>query len=356
MKKLTLLLFLLSHLAFSQENKFRSEEVDYWNMADSVHIYGTLTMPETGSKFPAVLLITGSGPEDRDETILGHKPFKVIAEYLSNRGFAVLRVDDRGVGKTTLGKNPKLATSENFAKDVLSGVDFLKNRSEINASKIGLIGHSEGGMIAPMAANQSKDVAFIVSLAGTGVAGDVIMQKQLTQQVTSLPNLTNDFKQKYENYIANILKAYKIDTSRSQAIAHLDTLTNQWKASLNPEDVKIGRSFSIMYPTLKSMSIDWGRFFIRHDPKIELSKIKIPILALNGSKDTQVYAYENLKGFEEGLQMAENTHYKIVKLEGLNHLFQHAKTGFGFEYATIKEDFAPEALQIMGDWLTEITK
>jgi uncharacterized protein len=356
MKTHTLLLLLLSHFTFSQENKFRSEEVDYWNMVDSVHIYGTLTMPEKGSKFPAVLLITGSGPEDRDETIFGHKPFKVIAEYLSNRGFAVLRVDDRGVGKTSLGRNPKSATSENFAKDVLSGVEFLKNRSEINASKIGLIGHSEGGMIAPMAANQSKDVAFIVSLAGPGISGDEIMQKQLTRQVSNIPELTDDFKQKYGKYIADILKAYKNYTSRSQAIADLDTLTKQWKASLNPEDIKVGKIFSLRYPSYKSMSEDWFRFFFRYVPKSELSKIKIPILALNGSKDTQVYADENLKGFEEGLQMAENTHYKIVKLEGLNHLFQHAKTGLGFEYATIKEDFAPEALQIMGDWLTEITK
>lgn len=356
MKNYTFLLLFLSHFSFSQESKYRSEEVAYWNLADSVHIFGTLTTPEKGSKFPAVLLITGSGPEDRDETILGHKPFKVIAEYLTNRGFAVLRVDDRGVGKTSLGKNPQVVTSENFAKDVIAGVDFLKSHSEINPTKIGLIGHSEGGFIAPMAANKSKDVAFIISLAGTGVSGDVILQKQLTQQVLNLPNLTDDFKQKYEKYIADVLKAFKTDTTRTQAITDLETLTKQWKASLNPEDLKVSKSFSIIYSTLKGMSIDWGRFFIRHDPKSELCKIKIPVLALNGAKDTQVYADENLKGFEEGLQMAKNTRYKILKLEGLNHLFQHAKTGFAYEYATIKEDFAPEALQIMGDWLTEITK
>ena len=356
MKNLTFLLLLLSHLVFSQEDKFRSEEVNYWNIADSVHIFGTLTMPEMGSKFPAVILITGSGPEDRDETIFGHKPFKVIAEYLTNRGFAVLRVDDRGVGQTSKGRNPKLVTSENFAKDVLSGIEFLKNRSEINPTKIGLIGHSEGGMIAPMVANQSKDVAFIVSLAGTGVSGEVILQKQLTQQVTSLPNLSIDFKQKYGKYIADVLKAYKSDTTSSQAITDLDTLTKQWKVSLNPEDVQVGKSFSVMYPTLKSMSINWGRFFIKYDPKSALSKIKIPFLALNGSKDKQVYPDENLKAIEEGLIIAENKNYKIAKLEDLNHLFQHAKTGFGYEYATIKEDFAPEALQIMGDWLMEITK
>ena len=144
MKTFAIFLLLLSHLAFSQENKFRSEGVDYWNTTDSVHIFGTLTMPETGTKFPAVLLITGSGTQDRDETIMGHKPFKIIAEYLTNHGFAVLRVDDRGAGKSTLGKTPKSATSENFDKDVLLGVDFLKNRSEIYSSKIGLIGHGEG--------------------------------------------------------------------------------------------------------------------------------------------------------------------------------------------------------------------
>lgn len=355
MKKIFLLSFLAIQTVFAQNN-FKSEEVNYWNTTDSVHILGTLTMPDKGSKLPAVILITGSGTQDRDETILGHKPFKIIAEYLSSRGFAVLRVDDRGAGKTTLGKNPRAITSENFAKDVVSGIDFLKTRSEINPKKIGLIGHSEGGIIAPMVAAQTKDVAYIISLAGTGVSGEVVLQKQLTMPIEAMPNLPSTFKQKYSLYVADVLKAYKQTNSQAEAVAELDKITKNWKDNLSVDDAKYAGGLTNVYFTLKNMAIDWGRFFIKFDPKTAISKVKCPILVLNGSKDHQVFPEENLAGFEEGLKIAKNKHYKIIKLEDLNHLFQHAVTGLPQEYPTIKEDFAPEALQIMGDWLVETTK
>lgn len=355
MKKVFILTILSIQVTFAQ-NTFKSEEVNYWNIADSIHIFGTLTMPENGSKFPAVILITGSGTQDRDETILGHKPFKIIAEYLSNNGIAVLRVDDRGAGKTTLGRNPKAITSENFAEDVKSGIDYLKTRSEINHKKIGLIGHSEGGMIAPMVAAQSKDVSFIVSLAGTGVSGEVILQKQLTMPIESIPNFSTTFKQKYALYMANVLSAYKQAETQTDAVISLDKITKNWKESLSSEEAKYASNLANVYYTLKNMAIDWGRFFIKFDPKTAISKVKCPILALNGSKDHQVFPEENLAGIEKGLKIAKNKHYKIIKLEGLNHLFQHAETGLPQEYAKIKEDFAPEALKIMSDWLKKVTK
>lgn len=355
MKKIFILTILAIQVTFAQ-NTFKSEEVNYWNVTDSVHIFGTLTMPENGSKFPAVILITGSGTQDRDETILGHKPFKVIAEYLSNNGIAVLRVDDRGAGKTTKGRNPKAITSENFAEDVKSGIDYLKTRSEINRKKIGLIGHSEGGMIAPMVAAQSKDVSFIISLAGTGVSGEVILQKQLTMPIESIPNFSTTFKQKYALYIANVLSAYKKAETQTDAVFALDKITKNWKDSLSSEEAKYAGNLANVYYTLKNMAINWGRFFIKFDPKTAISKVKCPILVLNGSKDHQVFPEENLAGIEEGLKIAKNKHYKIIKLEGLNHLFQHSETGLPQEYAKIKEDFAPEALQIMGDWLIKINK
>jgi uncharacterized protein len=354
MKTHTLLLLLLSHFAFSQENKFRSEEVDYWNMVDSVHIYGTLTMPENGSKFPAVLLITGSGPEDRDETIFGHKPFKVIAEYLSNRGFAVLRVDDRGVGKTSLGRNPKSATSENFAKDVLSGIEFLKNRSEINASKIGLIGHSEGGMIAPMAANQSKSVAFIISLAGTGVRGSVVARNQMETMLLKSGADSVRIKEQlaFNDKIIGLMISEKDDKVFEEKIrTELKNLSDEKKAKFGMKGMD-----ELVVAQVKAQNIPWSKFFMKHDPTDDWSKVKVPVLALNGTKDTQVAIDLHLPAIEKALKNGGNINYKIVKLEGLNHLFQHAETGLVNEYAKIKEDFAPEALQIMGDWLTEITK
>jgi uncharacterized protein len=354
MKKCTLLLLILSHFAFSQENKFRSEDVDYWNTTDSVHIFGTLTMPENGSKFPAVLLITGSGPEDRDCNIFGHKPFKVIAEYLSNRGFAVLRVDDRGVGKTTKGRNPKLATSENFAKDVLSGVEFLKNRSEINPLKIGLIGHSEGGMIAPMAANQSKDVAFIVSLAGTGVQGSVVAHNQMETLLfkSGADSLKVRQQLAFNDKIIALMMSEKDDKIFEEKVrTELKNLTDEQKTKFGIKGMD-----ELVVAQIKGQNIPWSKFFMKHDPASDWQDIKVPVLALNGTKDTQVALELHLPPIEKALKNGGNKNYKIVKLEGLNHLFQHAQTGLVNEYATIKEDFAPEALQIMGDWLTEITK
>ena len=354
MKKLIFLLLLLSHLGFSQENKFRSEEVDYWNTADSVHIFGTLTMPETGSKFPAVILITGSGTQDRDETLLGHKPFKVIAEYLTNRGFAVLRLDDRGAGKTTLGKKPKLATSENFGKDVLAGVDFLKNRSEINPTKIGLIGHSEGGMIAPMVANQSKDVAFIVSLAGTGVQGSVVAHNQMETLLFKSGADSSRVKQQvaFNDRIIALMMIEKDDKIFEEKIrTELKTLTDEQKTKFGIKGMD-----EFVVAQIKGQNIPWSKFFMKHDPADDWKRVKVPVLALNGTKDTQVAVDLHLPAIEKALKDGGNTHYKIVKLEGLNHLFQHAETGLPNEYATIKEDFAPEALQIMGDWLVGITR
>ena len=355
MKKLLILSFFTIQTSFSQTLSFKSEEVNYWNTADSAHIFGTLTIPETGSKFPAVILISGSGIQDRDETLFGHKPFKEIAEYLTNRGFIVLRVDDRGAGKTTFGKNPKTITSEDFAEDVKYGIDFLKKRKEINPKKIGLIGHSEGGMIAPMVAAHTKDVAYIILLAGTGVSGEAILQKQFTQQIDALLNLSDRFKQKYAKYVSTVLKAYKEANTQSEAIIDLDKITKNWKDSLSTEEAKYAGGLTNVYYTFKNMAVDWGRFFIKYDPKMALSKTKCPILVLNGAKDHQVFPEENLAGIEEGLKIAKNKHYKIIKIEDLNHLFQHSITGLPQEYTTIKGGFASEALQIMGDWLFTIT-
>lgn len=354
MKGSILLLLLLSHFAFSQENKFRSEEVDYWNTTDSVHIFGTLTIPETGSKFPAVLLITGSGTQDRDATVFGHKSFKIIAEYLTNRGFAVLRVDDRGAGKSTLGRNPKSATSENFAKDVLSGVNFLKNRSDINPSNIGLIGHSEGGMIAPMAANQSKDVAFIVSLAGTGVPGHIVSHNQMETMLFASKMDSSRVKQQVafnDEIIALMMNENDSKIFEEKLAIKINGMSDELKTKFGFKGME-----KMVIAQVKSQNIPWTKFFMKHDPSDDWKNVKIPVLALNGTKDTQVTIDLHLSAIEKALKNGGNKHYKIVKLEGLNHLFQHAETGLLNEYAKIKEDFAPEALQVMGDWLTEITK
>ena len=353
MKKIFILSILAIQATFAQ-NSFKSEEVNYWNLADSVHIFGTLTMPENGSKFPAVILITGSGTQDRDETILGHKPFKIIAEYLSGRGFAVLRVDDRGAGKTTRGKNPKAATSQSFAYDVKSGIDYLKTRSEINHKKIGLIGHSEGGMIAPMVANMTKDVAYIVSLAGTGVAGRIVTANQI-ETIKLKGGMDTLAVKEFVAFNNNVLDIV-IEENEPKIIEEkmkmlLGTLSEEFKT----KNQLRGADNLVIKSALQS-NIPWVKFYMKHDPAEDWKLVKCPILALNGTKDTQVEADLHLTAIENALKTGKNKRYKTVKLEGLNHLFQHANTGLTDEYAKIKEDFAPEALQIMGDWLVETTK
>lgn len=353
MKKIFILFILAIQVTFAQ-TPFKSEEVNYWNTADSAHIFGTLTMPENGSKFPAVLLITGSGTQDRDGTILGHKPFKVIAEYLTGRGFAVLRLDDRGAGKTTLGKKPKAITSENFAKDVKSGIDYLKTRSEINPKKIGLIGHSEGGMIAPMVAAQTKDVAYIVSLAGSGVNGKVVAgsQIEIMRIKAGFDTLTVREFVGFNDKVLDII----INEDEPKVIeAKVKTLLGTYTDDFKIKNKIIGQDQAVIKSALNS-NIPWVKFFMGHDPAEDWQKVKCPVLALNGTKDTQVDANLHLPAIENALKKGKNKHYKIVKLQGLNHLFQHAETGLVNEYAKIKEDFAPEALQIMGDWLIETTK
>ncbi len=353
MKKIFLLSFFAIQAVFSQNN-FKSEEVNYWNTTDSVHIFGTLTMPEKGSKFPAVILITGSGTQDRNSTLFGHKPFKVIAEYLSERGFAVLRVDDRGAGQTTLGRNPKAMTSENFAEDVKSGISYLKTRNEINVKKIGLIGHSEGGMIAPMVAKQTKDVAYIVSLAGTGVSGKIVAGNQIST-IRLKGGMDSLSVKEFVDFNDKLIDIITSDDEQKTKEEKMRQLLNALSITFKTKNKLLGNEEIFIKSQLKS-GILWVKFFMKHDPAQDWEKIKCPILVLNGTKDTQVDANLHIPAIENALKKAKNKHFKIIRLDGLNHLFQHANTGLIDEYAKIKEDFAPEALQIMADWLIQTTK
>jgi uncharacterized protein len=353
MKKIFILTILAIQVTFAQ-NTFKSEEVNYWNTTDSVHIFGTLTMPETGSKFPAVILITGSGTQDRNSTLFGHKPFKVIGEYLSERGIAVLRVDDRGAGKTTLGKNFKTVTSADFAKDVAVGIEYLKTRTEINRKKIGLIGHSEGGMIAPMVANISKDVAYIVSMAGTGVSGKIVAGNQIST-IKLKGGMDSLSVKEFVDFNDKLIDVITSDDEQKLKEEKIRQVLSSLSIAFKTQNNLLGNEEVFMKSQLKS-AIPWVKFFMTHDPAQDWEKVKYPVLVLNGTKDTQVDANLHLPAIENALKKAKNKHFKIVRLDGLNHLFQHAETGLPQEYAKIKEDFAPEALQIMGDWLIKTTK
>jgi uncharacterized protein len=333
------------------------EDVIFYNKTKSMQFGATLTIPDLKKDYPAVVMITGSGPLDRDETGCGHKLFWVIADYLSRHGIAVLRVDDRGVGKST--GNYIGATSPVFASDVLIAVDYLKNQVGINAKKIGLIGHSEGGLIGSIAATQSKDIAFLVSLAGVGIKGSEIILSQgraaykkagLTDaellRIDTLGRMM--FRLSEEHKEMDILQpAFKKEMKAWLARQPEAFLLKAGFKGPDADKINEIRASTIFNP--------WMRYFIVYDPADFLPKIKIPVLALNGEKDVQVYAKENLAGFNKYLTQAGNQNFKTVSFPGLNHLFQHAGTGEINEYYEIEETISPEVLAVMANWINGLS-
>lgn len=323
--------------------------VTFSNNTDNVTLAGTLTLPDEKGQHPVVILITGSGPQDRNEEIFNHKPFWVITDYLTRNGIAVLRYDERGVGQST--GDFKTATSYDFAKDVESAIDFLKTQKHINQHEIGLIGHSEGGLIAPLVASERPDVDFIVLLAGPGLRGDkiLLMQQELIGRASG----------KSEDDIATLLK-------NNRAIFDMvlnvnDTAVLRKKLSdfiLNAlnENPEIDMPPNMTREEFTKMQLDkvttpWMLNFIKYDPASTLNKVKCPVLALNGEKDLQVPAKENLAIIKETLNNNGNTNVKCIELDNLNHLFQTCETGAPSEYGEIDETFSPKALEIMTSWI-----
>jgi uncharacterized protein len=332
---------------------YDEQEVSYRNEKDNIKIAGTLTLPRTGGPHPAVLLITGSGSQDRNETIAGHHPFLVLADHLTRNGIAVLRVDDRGVGGTDIGS--PAATSENFAEDVLAGVNFLKQRKEIDPKMIGLIGHSEGGMIAPIAAARSNDVAFIVLLAGPGQRGEDIIytQTELIHKAQGTPPETLAHIIALSRRINAIVKAETDGKRVEQRInediaAYVGTLNDVQKKQFEPAAAAV-KAFIPMYKTA------WYRYFITYDPGPVLKNVKVPVLALNGEHDLQVAWKENLDLIAASLKSAGNNDVTIKMFPNLNHLFQTSPTGLLSEYNQIEETMSQEVLKTVSDWILRRT-
>ena len=322
---------------------YLSEEVEYINIQSGLKLAGTLTLPENAENCTAVILISGSGAQDRDESIFGHKPFLVIADFLTRNGIAVLRVDDRGVGGSK--GNTQDATSKDFATDLQAGIELLKSRKEIDSKKIGLIGHSEGGLIAPMVAINSKDVAFVVLLAGPGINGEQIIYKQveLLNRAAGLTVEQVTQKLNVQKAIFDILLNEKDTVNQMERLQQV--FSNGMYNTMNDNQKKaidIG---------LNALKTPWFRFFLAYDPIPALDKLKCPVLALNGSKDLQVPPKENLAAIEKALKEGGNLNYKTMELENLNHLFQTCETGAVSEYAQIEETISPTVLEILRDWI-----
>lgn len=335
---------------------YTTEDITYENEDGSVHYGATFTKPNGPGKFPAVIIISGSGSQDRDGTMGSHKTYAVLADHLTKNGIAVLRVDDRGIGGTTMGNDIDKITSEGFAKDVETGIDYLRSRADVDIKKIGLIGHSEGGMIAPMVAAGRRDVAFIVLLAGPGITGEEIWDYQMARAMIK-PGLNATDHEKAMQLVRSGFAAFKKSTDHNRMKADIHMAYNTWKRNV-PDTletrlfkVKGDKPFTDWADIMKaSNGLYWINYFFNYQPSINLQKVKCPVLALNGESDIQISAKENLAGIEAALQKGNNKHYTIKYLPGINHMFQTSPTPSD-DYEQPEETFSPAVLEMISGWI-----
>jgi pimeloyl-ACP methyl ester carboxylesterase len=339
-------------LAPSEPLPYAEEEVKVQN--GPVTLAGTLTLPQTGKPFPAVVMISGSGAQNRDEEVFGFKLFRLLADHLSRNGFAVLRMDDRGVGGST--GSVAASTSEDFAGDALAEVTYLKGRPDIDPKRIGLCGHSEGGLVAPIAAARSSDVAFIVLMAPPGLTGEKIMiaQGEAIGRAVHLPEADIQKNAELQRKIFAAVRAGQGvielgDEIRRLALERINELpAEQRRAISNPEQY----AEKTADQQIKGVQSAWFRFFLDYDPAPALTKVRCPVLAVFGELDLQVVPHEeNQKAIAGALERGGNKDHTLKTISKANHLFQDATTGSPSEYATLKKEFAPGFLAEVTAWL-----
>lgn len=330
---------------------YQVEEVTYPHQTEDFHFAATLTYPTASEHLPAVVLISGSGAQDRDESIFEHKPFAVLADHLTKAGMMVLRVDDRGVGGTGRDKNPQDDTTSDFASDVSSSLAYLRSRKEADPDKIGLIGHSEGALVGAMVAAEDRGVAFLVLLAGPGVPGDelLVLQSEKFARASGAGETEVSSLKDLQGRIFSIIRNQPdIDAGKREARAIL--LAEYTKLS-DEERKAAGSADSFVDQHSAVIGIPWFRYFITYDPKSALSKVTCPVLALTGTKDLQVPPEQNLPRIQQWLTQGHAKDVSVRELPELNHLLQSAKTGLATEYGELEETIAPIALNEISDWL-----
>ena len=320
---------------------YREEEVRFSNAKAEIALSGTLTLPSGAGPFPAALLIGGSGPQDRDESLAGHRPFLVLADYLSRKGIAVLRYDKRGIGKSS--GDFVSATTLDFAADAESALAYLRTRKDIDPRKTGLIGHSEGGLVAPMLAAGSGEVAWIILLGSPGVAGEQNLLLQ-SEQIARASGMADEAIEKSLDFDRKAYALVAMEKDRT-------VLETRLKELVQASGMADSASPAEIQSQIHAMSSPWFRFLLAYDPATALQKTKCPVLVLNGERDLQVPAKQNLPAIQKALQDGGNKDFQATELPGLNHLFQHAQTGAPREYGAIEETFSPGALGLVSDWI-----
>lgn len=333
---------------------YKEENVVFENSKAGIKLAGTLTLPKSGGPFPAVLLIPGSGPNDRDELIWGHRVFLVLADHLTRHGIAVLRADDRGAGEST-GDFSK-ATLADFADDARAGVDYLKSRKEVNRKQIGLVGHSAGGLIGPLAAAGNPDVAFVVLMAAPAMQGQEGLYLQC-ERIYKANGATDEAialnRQILEDLFAIVKREKDDKVAEAKLRDYLDKEARPRLAKLSADERR-----KINFESVDDVNVGWyfsapTRFGLTYDPGATLRKLKCPVLAITGAKDRQSPAEQNLKAIEEALKAGGNRNCEVKELPNLNHLFQTCETGAVSEYAKIEETIAPVALDKIANWIGE---
>lgn len=327
---------------------FKEEEVVFTNTTSDITLAGTLTLPEKSGKHPAVIMLTGSGPVNRDEEAFGMKPFRIIADHFTRKGIAVLRYDSRGVGGST--GDVYQSTFFDFSEDAQAAIRYLKTRSDINPAQIGLCGHSQGGAVAPLTASQSKDVAFIICISGFGHIGEEIFiaQNELIERADGAAEKEiKEYSKTYE-FLFNLIRK---GASEAKIKSELLKLTRKKMGSTSEEEKKILKSK--VNCMLNLFTSRWFKFFLDYDPIPVLKKVKCPVLLLFGELDLQVPAEMNKKAMVEALKRGGNNDYSVKIFPKANHLFQSAKTGSPSEYNDLAKEFVPGFLEFMSDWILQ---
>lgn len=325
-----------------------SEDVKFENRKDGVSISGTLTLPNKNGKFPAVVMITSLGPHDRDNSSYGHKPFLVIADFLTKNGIAVLRYDDRGTAGST-GDFSK-STFTDFFADASCAVDYLRSMTEIDKKNIGICGYNEGGEIAGLLASKRKDVAFLVLMSSPGVSGHELFlsrQEFVAKQKVFAREKIEKARAFYNGAIDIILGSDDNDSNKAKLedyfLKHAKDIPDSIPAGISAEDAadQITEKFSA----------PWMQDFLRYDPRPALKKVNCPVLALGGKNDIEVPSGQNLAEIKSALDGGGNRKVTVREYPSLNHLFQKSNTGSPDEYKSIEETISPQVLSDISDWI-----
>jgi uncharacterized protein len=330
---------------------YSAHEVKVDNARDGVAIAGTLTIPAGAGPHPAVVLVTGSGPQDRDETLMEHKPFLVLADYLSRRGIAVLRCDDRGTGASS--GDFSSATSADFADDAAAAVDFLRADARIDRARIGLVGHSEGGLVAPLVAADREDIALVVLLAAPGLPGATIAREQ-SVTFSRAEGASEAMVKLQQAVVDAVVTLAEGETSDADLRGEIERAVADLVAALPDEEREIASRARAQFQALiPAWTTAWFRFFVRHDPAAVLRRVHCPVLALAGSLDVQVAPTSNLAEIERALAQGGNEDHQAVELPGLNHMFQACESGAMSKFLENPQTFNPLALETIERWIAE---